>query len=119
MRKLITVVLLLLITNLQAQDEAFQKLYVTPAVSLGFTFGGLFNLGVDLDLTTSVTNDLDKIRNAGISTSYYFILSIDVRLDLLLYINFLFNFLYFTMDFVVFLLIFHVVVFCFSIVFCY
>lgn len=74
MRKLAIAILFLLTTTLQAQDGAFQKLYVTPAVSLGFTFGGLFNLGVDLDLTTSVTNDPSKLRNAGISGSYYIIL---------------------------------------------
>ena len=76
MRGLIIATLLLLTTTttIQAQDGAFQKLYVTPAISLGFTFGGLFNLGIDLDLTTSVTNDFDKIRNAGISTSYYLVL---------------------------------------------
>lgn len=74
MKGLTTAILLFLTISLQAQEGAFEKLYVTPAISLGFTFGGLFNLGVDLDLTTSVTNDLDKIRNAGISTSYYIVL---------------------------------------------
>ncbi len=69
-----TIIFLVFSTVLIAQDEPFQKLYVTPSVSLGFTFGGLFNLGVDLDLTTSVTNDPSKIRNAGVSGSYYFIL---------------------------------------------
>jgi len=74
MKGLIIAVLLLLTTTTYAQEGVFQKLYVTPAVSLGITFGGLFNLGIDLDLTTSVTNDFDKIRNVGISTSYYLVL---------------------------------------------
>lgn len=74
MRKLTIAIILLLTTTLQAQEGFFEKLYVTPSVTLGFTFGGLFNIGVDLDLTTSITNDLDKIRNAGISTSYYLVL---------------------------------------------
>ena len=50
-----------------AQDGQFEKLYVTPSISVGFTFGATFNIGVDLDLTTSTTNDIDKTQRSGIS----------------------------------------------------
>jgi hypothetical protein len=74
MKKLIIAILFLTATTLQAQDGVFEKLYVTPAISVGCTFGGLFNLGVDVDLTTSVTNDPDKLRKAGLSGAYYLVL---------------------------------------------
>lgn len=58
-----------------AQDGRFEKLYVTPGISVGFTFGATFNIGVDLDLTTSITNDFDKTERSGISLGHYLVLS--------------------------------------------
>ena len=75
MKILSTAILLLFFSlTIQAQDGMFEKMYVTPSISLGYTFGGLFNIGVDLDLTTSVTKDLSKLKNAGLSISYYIVL---------------------------------------------
>lgn len=75
MRTIVLAILMLASTFLQAQDGYLEKLYVTPAISVGYTFGATFNIGIDLDLTTSVTKDFDKLRRAGISASHYFVLS--------------------------------------------
>lgn len=75
MRAITTIIIILISINIQAQDGRFDKLYVTPAISVGYTFGATFNIGVDLDLSTSITNDFDKVRRAGISASHYFVLS--------------------------------------------
>lgn len=76
MRLIITVFLLLTITYCgMAQDGRFEKLYVTPGISVGFTFGATFNIGANLDLTTSITNDFDKVQRSGISLGHYLVLS--------------------------------------------
>lgn len=74
MKLLKTIVFLCLAVHLQAQSNSFDKIFITPVVSVGYTFGASFNFGIDLDLTTSVTNDPNKLRNAGISLSHYYIL---------------------------------------------
>lgn len=74
--RIITLVLIVLSqTIVLAQDGRFEQIYVTPGISVGYTFGATFNIGVDLDLTTSITNDFDKTRRAGISISHYLVLS--------------------------------------------
>ena len=74
--RIITLVLIVLSqTIVLAQDGRFERIYVTPGISVGYTFGATFNIGVDLDLTTSITNDFDKTRRAGISISHYLVLS--------------------------------------------
>lgn len=56
-------------------ERKFERIAVTPSLTAGFTFGATFNIGLQLDFTTSLTNDFDKVRRGGLSTGYYLVLS--------------------------------------------
>ena len=74
MRILTTAIIIFFSFGAMAQDGRFEKLYITPGITAGFTLGATFNIGLNVDFSTSITNDYDKIRRSGISVGHYLIL---------------------------------------------
>lgn len=74
--RVVIIVLIVISVSIKSygQNDPFDKMYFAPTITLGFTFGGLFNLGVDFDITTNVSNDPSELRRAGLSFSHYLIL---------------------------------------------
>lgn len=71
----VLIIFLILQGEVLAQDGRFDRVYFTPTVSAGFTFGATFNIGVGLDVTTSITSNPNQIRRTGVSLSHYLVLS--------------------------------------------
>ena len=70
-------IFIFIIKILTAQEAPFDKVYFTPNISIGYTFGGTFNIGLEIDLTTSLTSRPERLKRGGISVGHYWVLNTD------------------------------------------
>ena len=77
-RRLLPILLLFIATFLQAQDP-FEKVFVTPNISIGYTIGAVFNIGVELDVTTSITTKSDVLKRGGLSVGHYWVMGTELK----------------------------------------